>query len=241
VSGPRPVIGISAYREPLRVREWEVPAAVLPHTYAKAIFAAGGQPVLLPPLPRNAARLLDALDGLVLSGGGDISPRVYGKRADPAALLDVNNDRDGSEIALVEAARERQMPIFGICRGLQLINVAFGGTLVEHLPDRVGHDGHKLTPGEFTAHEVALEPGSRIQALLGERTSVMSHHHQAVDRVARGIEVSGRAEDGTVEALELPQGAFALAVQWHPEEGGGAPLFEALTEAAVSYREVGRG
>jgi putative glutamine amidotransferase len=234
----RPLIGITAYREPLRVREWQVDAAVLPHTYAHAVFAAAGQPLLLPPLPGDAADLLDAVDGLVLSGGGDVSPRAYGKTAAAEPLLEVNEDRDRAEIGLFAGALERRLPVFGICRGLQVINVALGGTLVAHLPDAVGHDGHKLTPGEFTAHDVELEPGTAVSALLGDRASVMSHHHQAVDRVGAGATVGGRAEDGTVEALELGQSPFALAVQWHPEESGGAPLFEALVAAAREYLEA---
>jgi putative glutamine amidotransferase len=232
----RPVIGITTYHETLRFRQWEIPAAVLPRAYSRALFAAGGQPVLLPALPGHDNRL-EPLDGLMLSGGGDVSPACYGKRVAGETLLDPSGERDRAELELIEGALHMQLPVLGICRGLQLINVARGGTLVSHLPDVVGHDGHKETPGVFSEHIVETVAGSRTREVLGERAEVKSHHHQAIDTLGRGIRVSGRADDGTIEAIELPDSRFALAVQWHPEAGDDVSLFAALVEAAVAYTE----
>jgi gamma-glutamyl-gamma-aminobutyrate hydrolase PuuD len=235
-----PVIGISTYREELGLGARTTTAAVLPHSYVAAVERAGAQAVLLAPIPGAAELTLDLLDGLVLSGGGDIEPARYGGGevgSGEAALLDVRSERDGAELALIEGALQRDLPLLGICRGHQLLNVAFGGDLLSHLPDAVGHDGHKETPGVFARHAVAMEPGTRLGALLGERVVTPSHHHQAIGRLAPELALAGRAEDGTVEAVELPGARFAAGIQWHPEEDEDARLFEALVAEAEAYGE----
>jgi putative glutamine amidotransferase len=239
-----PVIGISAYCEQARWGVWETDAVVLPGRYVNSVAAAGGIPVLLPPLP-DIAGALSRLDGLVLSGGGDIDPARYG--AEPVTeITNVREQRDTAEFALLAAAMSRQIPVLGICRGLQVINVARDGRLHQHLPGVVGHDGHAPTPGAFGRHPVRVPPGSRLSEVLGlkgaaevggERTiSVPTHHHQGVDRLGQGLTATAWAEDGTIEAVETdPAGPFLLAVQWHPEAGDDPSLFRALVAAAREH------
>jgi putative glutamine amidotransferase len=235
--GGTPLVGISAYCEQARWGLWDQPAMVLPRRYADRVAAAGGIPVLLPPVP-GVEEAVARLDGLVLSGGGDIDPARY--QAEPSPQISsVRQERDAAELALFDAALERHLPVLGICRGLQVINVARGGTLHQHLPDVVGHDGHSPTPGAFGEHAVRVAPGSRLSQVLGRDEVDLSlaaptHHHQAVDRLGTGLTATAWAEDDTIEAVELEtgNGSFVLAVQWHPEAGEDPSLFRALVAAA---------
>lgn len=236
----RPIIGITSYA-PERVSwgAWEVAAALIPLVYVEAIERAGGRPLVVPPSEDGVEETLDALDGLLLSGGEDVDPAHYG--ADPhPETQGVRPDRDRAELALLDGALARDMPVLAVCRGSQVLNVARGGDLVQHLPEVVGDQKHKHTPGVFADHEVELEPGSRVAELLGERAPVKSHHHQGYGRIGDGLREAARAEDGTVEALEDPTKRFAVGVLWHPEEGEDYALFQALVEEARGYRRERR-
>lgn len=229
-----PVIGISAYCEPARWGAWDLDAVVLPQAYAAQVAAAGGLPVLLPPAAGIEAALA-RLDGLILSGGGDLDPARYG--ADRHAETgSVRPARDVAELALFEAAADRGLPVLGICRGLQVINAARGGTLHQHLPDVVGHRDHAPAPGQYGSHPVRVAPGSALAAALGRTAleSVPSAHHQAIDRLGRGLTAVAWAPDGMIEAvdIDIPGSPFALAVQWHPESGTDPSLFRALIAAS---------
>jgi putative glutamine amidotransferase len=232
-----PLIGISAYCERARWGVWDVQAMVLPRRYADRVAAAGGIPVLLPPVP-GIEDALGRLDGLLLSGGGDIDPARYDASPAPETTS-VREERDTAEFALLNAAEQRHLPILGICRGMQVINVARGGTLHQHLPDVVGHDGHAPVAGAFGAHTVRVAPGSSLAQILGRDEAGLSidtptHHHQGVDKLGGGLTATAWAEDGTVEAFELEAGAdgsFLVAVQWHPEAGDDPSLFRAFVAA----------
>jgi putative glutamine amidotransferase len=200
-----------------------------------AVEQAGGRPVLIPPSEDGLAETLAAVDGLVFSGGSDLDPDLYDDEPHEATA-GVVPERDRAELALLEAALARDMPVLAVCRGSQVLNVARGGDLVQHLPDVVGDDKHKHTPGTFADHDVTLEPGTRLAELLGDRAAVKSHHHQGFGRVGRGLRVAAHAEDGTVEAVEDPSHRFALGVLWHPEAGEDRKLFEELVGAAAEYR-----
>ncbi len=217
----RPLIGITSYAEEASWGHWTLPAALVPLSYVRSVELAGGRPIVVPPADDGVEETLDALDGLILSGGADL---------DPAA------ERDRGELALLTGALERDLPVLAICRGMQLLNVAQGGSLHRHLPDVVGHEGHRETTGSFSEHAVRIAPSSRAAVILGEHAQIKSTHHQAPDRIGEGLEPVGWAEDGTVEALERPQGAFAVGVLWHPEEGEDKRLFEALVEEARRFR-----
>jgi putative glutamine amidotransferase len=233
-----PLIGISAYVERARWRIWETDAVVLPRRYADRVVAAGGIPVLLPPVP-GIEDAIGRLDGLLLSGGGDIDPACYGAEPDPHTGT-VSPERDVAEFALLHAAMSLRLPVLGICRGMQVVNVALGGSLHQHLPDVVGHDGHAPVPGAYGAHEVRVPPGSLLSTILGGHEadlafSAPTHHHQGVDKLGSGLTATAWAEDGTVEAVELDPGAgaaFTVAVQWHPEAGDDPSLIRALVAAA---------
>lgn len=235
----QPVIGISSYCLPARWGSWDRPAVLLPRQYTDMVAAAGGLPVLLPPLPR-VADTLSRLDGLVLSGGGDIDPAVYGAARDPATGP-ADTDRDTAELGLCQRALADGVPVLAICRGLQVVNVALGGTLHQHLPHLVGHDGHSPDPGGYGSHKVSIAPGSRLAGLLGRaEAAVPTHHHQAVDRLGAGLTAVASADDGVIEAAE-PAGSggpasLLAAVQWHPEAGDDPSLFTALVAAASDYQ-----
>jgi putative glutamine amidotransferase len=215
---------------------WDSPAALIPLAYVNAVEAAGGRALLVPPSDEGIEETLDALDGLLLSGGADVDPATYG--ADPHPETNgINLERDRAELTLLRAALERDMPVLAICRGSQVLNVSRGGDLVQHLPDLVGDDKHKHTPGVFADHDVALVPGTQVQEILGERAPVKSHHHQGYGRLGEGLREAAHAQDGTIEAIEDPAHRFALGVLWHPEEGEDFALFEALVEEASRYRE----
>jgi putative glutamine amidotransferase len=235
----RPLIGICSALEPASWGAWSQPAHLLPHEYADAVARAGGLPLLVPPPPEgedvDPDALLDALDGLVLAGGADVEPSNYGA---PKHELTVGTcpPRDDWEIALVRRAIARDVPVLGICRGLQVLNVAAGGTLHQHLPEAVGHDDHRRTLGSFqnSEHDVALEPGSLAEQAAGEAVhETKSHHHQGVDRIGDGLVVSGRsALDELPEALEMPGRRFVLGVQWHPEVDHASQVISAFVRAA---------
>jgi putative glutamine amidotransferase len=233
-----PIIGISAYCEQARWGVWDVDAVVLPRRYADRVAQAGAIPVLLPPMA-GVQDALERLDGLVLSGGGDIDPARYGASAGPHTTS-VNPERDAAELALLEAALGRGLPVLGICRGLQLINTALGGSLHQHLPDVVGTQEHAPRAGAFGDHDVTIAPGSRLAAIIGASgpghpVPVPTHHHQGIDRLGAGLTALAWTADGTIEAAELDPGQspFVLAVQWHPEAGEDLSLFRALAVAAA--------
>jgi putative glutamine amidotransferase len=216
------------------------PAALLPQAYPQAVAAGGGLPVLLPSMAAIAARpaeVLDRLDGLVLSGGPDVDPAAYG--ADPHEQTSAPRaERDAAEMALLATAMEAGMPVLCICRGLQLLNVARGGTLVQHLPDVTGHTGHAPAPGTFGQHEVKVDPESRLAAVLGtSRVDVATAHHQAIGELGQGLTVAARALDGTIEAIEDVAEPYLVGVQWHPEAGTDLALMRSLVSAASRYRE----
>ncbi len=223
----RPLIGITTYVEPASWGSWHLEAALVPYDYVRAVERAGGRAVLVPP-DEDGVEVLDVLDGLVFSGGNDLEPASYGAEAHPTTN-GTNPARDRGELALLEAALERDLPVLAICRGFEVLNVARGGDLVQHLPDVVGHEEHRAILGEFSEHEVRVDPSSRIGGVTGV---VKSHHHQGVGRIGRGLREVAWAEDGTVEALEDPDKPFVVGVLWHPEAGEDLRLFEQLVEAA---------
>jgi putative glutamine amidotransferase len=235
----KPVVGITTYLTPARFGVWELESALIPADYVRAVERAGGRALLVPPSEDGVEETLDALDGLIFSGGSDLDPQTYGQEAHPETT-GVVEERDRGELALLEAALARDMPVLAVCRGSQVLNVALGGDLVQHLPEVVGDEKHKHTPGEFADHDVELEPESRIASLLGDRAPVKSHHHQGFGRLGSGLREAGRAEDGTLEAIEDPSKRFALGVLWHPEAGEDLRLFEALVEEAAGYRKERR-
>lgn len=234
-----PLIGITCYRETAAWSVWHVPSVLAPAAYVDKVADAGGVGVLLPPRAgwpdADAERLLDCLDGLLLTGGVDVAPVRYDAEPHPSVQAS-RADRDDLELQLARLARERDLPTLGICRGMQVMAVAASGRLEQHLPDRFGNHEHAPSPGEYGDHPVEIEPGTRIQALLGDRLdSVPTYHHQAVTSCP-GLVVSAYAPDGTPEALEDPGASFYLGVQWHPEVATDGRLFAGLVEAARRAR-----
>jgi putative glutamine amidotransferase len=225
----RPVIGITTYVEPASWAVWQqLPAALIPQAYVEAVTLAGGRAVLLPPDDLDAD-VLRVLDGLILSGGADLTPELYGAPREP--LTDPRPARDAGEMLLARAALETDLPILGVCRGMQLLAVAAGGRLHQHLPDLVGHEKHRPAPGVYGEHAASLAPGSRIAALMGDDLGVHCYHHQGVADPGTLV-VTGRADDGVIEAVEDPTRRFVLGVQWHPEVVRDQRLFGALVRAA---------
>jgi putative glutamine amidotransferase len=231
----RPLIGITSYDEPVAWGAWKVEAVLVPSVYVRAVQNAGGRALVVPPADIGEEETLAAVDGLVFSGGGDIHPATYGA-VPHDETRGVDPRRDEAELALLRAALARDMPVLAVCRGSQVLNVALGGDLIQHLPEVVGHDRHLHTPGEFAYHEIRVEPKTRVGAILGDRAPVKSHHHQAFGRLGAGLREAAWADDGTVEAIEDPSRRFALGVLWHPEEGEDVALFEALVAEASRYR-----
>jgi putative glutamine amidotransferase len=229
----RPTIGVTAATESVSYGVWSgVPAFMSPAGYARAVQRAGGRPVLLLPDPEDAEEpdgVLDIIDALIVTGGaGDVDPALYGQEPHPETGP-VQEERDAYELALVRGALDREMSILGICRGMQILNVAYGGGIEQHLPDLVGHEDHRHTPGAFADHEVSLQTGSLAARAAGAgRASVKSHHHQGVREIGDGLVVTGRSDDDTVEALEDPSCPFVLGVLWHPEEDEKSQLIKAL-------------
>ena len=231
----RPVIGVSAYDLPVSFGHWsDVPSVLVPTAYTASVARAGGMPIAIPPID-GSTELLDLLDGIVFTGGSDLDPALYGQDPHPETI-GIHDQRDRAEMALIREALVRDMPVLGICRGMQLLNVALGGDLDQHL----GSETHKGPPGSYTFHDVTVEPGTRLAEVLGPGTRTHSCHHQAPQRLGAGLRVGARAEDGTVEAVEQPSARFAVGVLWHPEEDevGGAPLFRELVAAATTYRRA---
>jgi putative glutamine amidotransferase len=233
----RPVIGITTYAENASWGGWTEPAAFTPLAYVRAVEHAGGRPLLVPPSDDAIEETLAVLDGIIFSGGGDLDPSTYGADAHPETK-EINPQRDHAELALLQAALARDMPVLAVCRGSQVLNVARGGDLVQHLPEKVGHDDHRHTEPTMADHEVTVKPDSQIGAILGERAPVKSSHHQGFGRLGDGLREAAWAEDGTVEALEDPSRRFAVGVLWHPEEGEDFALFRALVEEASAYRSL---
>jgi putative glutamine amidotransferase len=230
-----PIVGITTYVVPARWSYWDVEAALVPAAYVDAVERAGGRALLVPPSEVGVHETLEAVDGLIFSGGADLDPDLYGQDPHPETG-GVSEERDRAELALLEAALERDMPVLAICRGSQVLNVARGGDLVQHLPDVVGDEKHKHTPGTFADHDVTLEDGTRLAALLGAHAPVKSHHHQGLGTIGEGLRVAAHADDGTVEAVEAVDRRFAFGVLWHPEAGEDMKLFEQLVAEAARYR-----
>jgi putative glutamine amidotransferase len=232
----RPVIGITAYEEDARWGPWSERAVLVPATYVEAVEKAGGAAVVLPIQSKDLESLLGRVDGLVLSGGPDVDPDRYGESLHPRSDQP-RVERDEFELALVDQAAQSDTPMLAICRGMQILNVARGGDLHQHLPEIVGHAGHSPTAGEYAQHQVDVLPASQLAAILkGSVVDAASHHHQAIDHLGAGLRVSASAQDGTIEAVEDPRLAYFIGVQWHPEVGGELTLFEGLVEAADHLR-----
>jgi len=232
VNGERPVIGICAAIESAQWAAWEVLVNLSPRTYSLAVQRAGGLALILPPddvVAESPDELLDMLDALILAGGSDIDPASYGARPHPETR-GTRPERDRFELALGTRALERDMPVLGICRGMEMLNVIQGGTLNQHLP---GLELHRHTPGAFTDHGVRLEPGSLAARVVGSaRTEVKSAHHQGVEELGEGVVATGFADDGLVEAIELPDRSFAVGVLWHPEEDERSRVIGSLVNEA---------
>ncbi len=252
----RPFVGVTTYLEPAVQGPWKERFALVPETYLLAVEDAGGAPILLPPQPHDEAlvdRVLDSIDALVLTGGADVDPARYGQ--EPLATTQrPRTDRDAWEAALCAAAIGRGMPVLAICRGVQLLNVVLGGSLIQHLPDVIGSELHGPQPGVYGHTDVHVLPGTLLADLLSagadpaEDTSaadaepvltVHCHHHQAIDRVAEGLVVAAVGDGGVIEAVELPEQPFVVGVQWHPEENAAdRRLFAALIESVPAWADA---
>lgn len=236
-----PVIGLTTYLEQTKSGVWDVPAAFLPAVYCEAVSRAGGIAVLIPPQlldHEGADAILDGLDGIILTGGKDVDARRYGQEPHPSNDAP-RLDRDAIEDALLRRAISRDIPFLGICRGMQVLNTTLGGSLIQHLPDAIGSTRYNAGGGVFTTNLAVTVAGTRVAELLGNEVSVQSYHHQAVDHVAEGLTVSARSDDGVIQAVDVDQMTFGVAVQWHPEESAAedARLFAGLVAAAVVYRQ----
>ncbi len=243
----RPLIGVTSYRQDTRWWSWNRDAAVVPGVYLDMVVAAGGWPVLIPPVGDGAGGpdpagahavveeildpLLDAVDGLIVIGGGDVSARRYGQEPDPRNG-GVSDRRDELEFQLLDAALDRDLPLLAICRGHQMLNVLLGGSLIQQLPDVLGSDLHQPRPGAFGEVTVRTEPATHVHRLLGAEVGVLCSHHQAIDVLGESLLVAARSYDGVIEAVEVLGRTFAVGVQWHPEENSDVRLFAGLVDAA---------
>jgi putative glutamine amidotransferase len=234
----RPVVGLTTYLQQAQTGVWDVKASFLPAIYVEGVTMAGGIATLLPPQPVDdaiAERVIDGLDGLVITGGRDVDPAAYGQ-APHQSTDQPARDRDAWEFALLRGALARGLPVLGICRGAQVLNVALGGTLHQHLPDVVGHARHQLGNAVFSTSSIRTVPGTRVAALLGESTEAQCYHHQAIAELGTGLVATAWDPDGVIEAVERPGDEFVLAVQWHPEERlDDLRLFAGVVEAATAY------
>ncbi len=239
-----PRIGLTTYREHASWGVWSEPADLLPATYADAVQAAGGVPMLLPPGARDpdtaAQSALDGVHGLLLSGGADLDPARYGASRD-ANTGTARPDRDAWELALARVALDGGLPMLGVCRGMQVLNVELGGTLVQHLPEHVGSEAHSPTVGVHGRHRVRFADGSLLATLLGTSADVATYHHQAVETLGAGLAPTAWADDGVIEAAELPGDAWVVVVQWHPEVYDRDPLFGAFVDACAAWRAAAAG
>lgn len=227
----RPVIGIASYLEPARWNIWDTGAAVIHESYVRGVRANGGRAVVLPPDDLDAD-VLDRLDGLLLPGGVDIAPHHYGQERHP--LTDREQPlRDAAELLLLRGALARDLPVLGVCRGLQLLAVAYGGSLHQHLPDILGHEEHCPQEGVFGEHDMVFVPGSVAASVYGPRARVNSHHHQGIADPGR-LRVTAHGPDGLAEAVEDPSRHFVVGVQWHPEVSGDDALFARFVTACAN-------
>ena len=235
----RPLIGMTAYAQQVQYGSNDVMAGMLPMTYVRAVHATGGRAVLITP-DDPGTDVIESLDGIVFSGGGDVDPANWG--AEPHPETEVDQVRDRAELLLMKAALAADLPTLGVCRGMQVMAVAAGGTLHQHLPDLIGHDRHRAAPGTdpmaadasaFGRHDVVIRAGSRAHALLGGHATVNSFHHQAVDDPGEFTAVGWCPDDRVVEIIEHARLFFALGVQWHPERTADLRVFAALVEAAA--------
>lgn len=226
----RPLIGVTTYLRPASWSYWHVEAAVVQAHYVHAVEEAGARPLLVPPSPEAAEDTLVGVDGLVFTGGEDLDPSLYGQQRHPQTDTP-HRLRDAGELALLRAALDHDLPVLAICRGAQVLNVALGGDLHQHVPDLVGHDGHRSEPpGRFVEHEVEVDALSRLGQAVGVRLRVLSHHHQAIRRLGTGLVATAFSADGLVEAVEAPQSRFAVGLLWHPEVGRNRSVFEVFIE-----------
>ena len=234
-----PRVGLTTYRETAAWGVWDEPADLLPTNYADSVAAAGAVPLLLPPvLPESepaADAVLDGVHGLLIAGGADVDPARYDAGRD-AHSGPARPDRDAWEIMLTRLALGRGMPLLAICRGMQVLNVALGGTLIQHLPDAVGSDLHCPAVGVHGRHDVRLASATLVGSAFGTHTDAATYHHQGIDRLADTLVATGWASDGVIEAVELPGDGWTVGVQWHPEVHAGLPLFSAFAAACRSYR-----
>ena len=235
----RPLIGLTAYARQVRYGSNDVMAGMLPMTYVRAVHATGGRAVLITP-DEPGIDVLESLAGIVFSGGGDVDPANWGAERHPETAVDPV--RDEAELMLMRAALDVDLPVLGVCRGMQVMAVAAGGSLHQHLPDLLGHEGHRAAPGTdalaadasaFGRHDVVVRPGSRAYAMLGAHLTVNSFHHQAVDDPGSFTAVGWCPEDRVLEIIEEPARTFAFGVQWHPERTADLRVFAALVEAAA--------
>jgi gamma-glutamyl-gamma-aminobutyrate hydrolase PuuD len=235
------VIGVTAYDEEAAWGFWHKQASLVPAEYVRSLAAAGANPVLLPVQEEHEAvldSLVRRLDGLVFTGGPDVDPARYGADPHPRSQQP-RYARDERELALLAAAERTGVPVLAICRGMQLLNVARGGTLIQHLPDVVGHEEHNPTPGAFAKHLVKIEQGSLLHQLVAwDERYVPAHHHQGIDRLGSGLSAVAWADDGTIEAVEDPSRPFLVGVQWHAEADDDPALFESLVRAASGVNRL---
>jgi gamma-glutamyl-gamma-aminobutyrate hydrolase PuuD len=229
------VIGITTYLTPAAWGAWQMDAALVPADYVRAVAAAGGAPFLVPP-GTDLEVTVEVVDGLVFSGGSDLDPDLYGAAAH-AETAGVIRERDDFELSLMRVALDRDVPMLAICRGSQVLNVALGGDLEQHVPDRIGTEAHREVPGVFSEHPVEVVEGTRLASVLAPGGAVKSHHHQGYGELGAGLRAAAHAPDGTVEALEDPARRFTLGVLWHPEAAEDRALFEALVAEARVYRD----
>jgi putative glutamine amidotransferase len=233
----KPVIGVTSFVEDVRWGHWSALAALTPLAYVRAVASAGGRPVQLPPDDDAVEETLDRVDGLVVTGGIDLDPALYGGELHPT-MAGVRPEQDRAELALLEGALARDLPVLTICRGSQLLNVLRGGDIVQDIDFENGSpELHGDGTGTAANHEVRVREGSRLAELIGTRARVISEHHQAFGRLGEELREVAWAADGTVEAVELPGRRFALGVLWHPERADGSELFSALVDEARRYRE----